>query len=71
MTFSKRRHASRRGFIRSASYAAAGAGLGRMPSLKARPASPVARAGRGLLYSPPHSLVGCAGPQVPSFRVAS
>ena len=35
MNSSKRKHVSRRGFIRSASYAAAVAGLGRMPSLKA------------------------------------
>jgi hypothetical protein len=35
MTSSKRRGISRRGFIRSASYATAVAGLGRMPSLKA------------------------------------
>ena len=35
MNSSKRPHVSRRGFIRSASYAAAVAGLGRMPSLKA------------------------------------
>ncbi len=32
---SKRHHVSRRGFIRGASYAAAVAGLGKMPSLKA------------------------------------
>jgi predicted dehydrogenase len=35
MSSSKRTHVSRRGFIRSAGYAAAVAGLGRMPSLKA------------------------------------
>ena len=35
MTSPKRTDVSRRGFIRSASYAAAVAGLGRMPSLKA------------------------------------
>jgi hypothetical protein len=35
MGSSKRRQVSRRGFIRSAGYAAAVAGLGRMPSLKA------------------------------------
>jgi len=35
MSSSKSKHVSRRGFIRSASYAAAVAGLGRMPSLKA------------------------------------
>jgi hypothetical protein len=35
MNSSKSKHVSRRGFIRSASYAAAVAGLGRMPSLKA------------------------------------
>ncbi len=35
MSSSRRRHVSRRGFIRSTAYAAAVAGLGKMPSLKA------------------------------------
>ncbi len=35
MSSSKRKHVSRRGFIRSTAYAAAVAGLGKMPSLKA------------------------------------